>query len=253
LEFSRTDNASNTQNSDPLDPASTVLLIVLGGLGLYAVYWNYTKEKNTVQPQKASFNNNGLRAEEALVTALVQHGIPREDIFHNLYVPKSNGTYSQTDVVALTKIGMMVFEVKELSGWLFGSGNQSHWTQVLAYGKQKNSIFNPILQNRAHVVELEKALNPVEFIPTLSVIVFYGNCVLKNIQYIPQDTYLVMSPRLKEVLTKLEQTQKYYHFKNKPEVRRILQEAVDNGKLSAVQAQHRANVQNILGTDRIYH
>jgi hypothetical protein len=62
-----------------------------------------------------------------------------------------------------------------------------------------------------------------------------------------------MAPRLKEVLTKLEQTQKHYHFKNKPEVRRILQEAVDNGKLSAVQAQHRANVQNMLGTDRIYH
>ena len=79
----------------------------------------------------------GTDSERDLVLKLLKHGIPAQTIFHDLYVTKSNGEFSQIDVVVATKVGLLVFEVKDFSGWIYGSGNQSQWTKVLAYGKQK--------------------------------------------------------------------------------------------------------------------
>ncbi len=67
---------------------------------------------------------------------MLQLGIQEEDIFYNLYVEKSNGQFSQIDLVILTKVGVIVIEVKNYSGWIYGNGNQRQWTQVLAYGKK---------------------------------------------------------------------------------------------------------------------
>ena len=82
--------------------------------------------------------------------------MPAHVIFHDLYVEKHKGYFSQIDLVVVTEVGIIVFEVKDYSGWLFGSGNQSQWTQVLAYGKQKYRFYNPIMQNNKHVTELRK-------------------------------------------------------------------------------------------------
>jgi len=54
----------------------------------------------------------------------------------------TQGRYVQLDIVLATRVGVVVFEVKELIGWIFGSGQQE-WTQVLAYGRQWYRFYNP--------------------------------------------------------------------------------------------------------------
>ena len=74
--------------------------------------------------------NRGTKTERDLVLKLLKHGIPAQSIFHDLYVKKQNGNFSQIDLVVVTKVGIVVLEVKEYSGWIFGSGHNSQWTQV---------------------------------------------------------------------------------------------------------------------------
>lgn len=117
-----------------------------------------------------------------------------------MYLKKDNGDFSQIDLVVITDVGIIVFEVKDYSGWIFGSGNQSQWTKVLAYGKQKYRFYNPIMQNNRHMENLRKQLNQYENVPFYSVVVFYGNCVLKDVNFIPNGTFLVKSHRVLEVM-----------------------------------------------------
>ena len=79
----------------------------------------------------------GTSSERDLVLTLLKKGIPSLTIFHDLYVERPGGNYSQIDLVVATKVGIIVFEVKDYSGWIFGDGRYTQWTQVLAYGKQK--------------------------------------------------------------------------------------------------------------------
>lgn len=64
---------------------------------------------------------------------LLKYGIPAQTIFHDLYVKKSNGNFTQIDLVVATKVGIIVFEIKDYSGWIFGTGYKPQWTKVLVY------------------------------------------------------------------------------------------------------------------------
>ena len=66
-------------------------------------------------------------------------------------------------------------------GMIFGSGNNTNWTQVLSYGRKKYKFYNPIKQNNNHIKELRKTLKQFEEVPFFSVIVFFGDCELKEV------------------------------------------------------------------------
>ena len=72
--------------------------------------------------------NRGTKSERHLVLQLLKHGIPVQTVFHDLCIEKQNGEFSQIDIVMATTEGIIVFEVKDFSGWIFGNGNHSHWT-----------------------------------------------------------------------------------------------------------------------------
>ena len=57
---------------------------------------------------------------------LIKKGFPASSIFHDLYVKKSDGKFSQVDLVIATKQGIIVVEVKSASGWIYGSANQTN-------------------------------------------------------------------------------------------------------------------------------
>ncbi len=182
----------------------------------------------------------------------MKYGIPEQNIFHDLYVEKRKGEFSQTDLVIVTEVGIIVFEVKDYSGWIYGSGNQSQWTKVLAYGKQKYLFYNPIMQNNTHIVELRRQLYQFENIPFYSIVVFYGDCELKNINFVPDGTCIVKSKRVLEVVGNILRDNKPFLYTNVNEVIRILREAVTNGGMIENQIQHSKNIKDMLGTDRIF-
>ena len=85
----------------------------------------------------------GTRAERRLVIRMLRRGVHPKAIFHDLYLQKRNGEFSQIDIVVATPQGLLAIEVKDYSGWLFGNEKQRYWTQVLNYGKEKYCFYNP--------------------------------------------------------------------------------------------------------------
>ncbi len=188
----------------------------------------------------------GTRTERDLVLSLLKNGIPAETIFHDLYLKKPSGNFSQIDLVVATNIGILVFEVKEYSGWIFGTGQNKNWTQVMAYGKRKYKLYNPIKQNSQHVIDLKNHLKQFETIPFYSIVVFYGNCVLKDINLIPEGTYLVKSTRVVDVTNQIISKNKLATYADKKEVVEALQAAVKNGEDYEIRIQHINNIKKML-------
>ncbi len=151
-----------------------------------------------------------------------------------------------------TSVGLIVFEVKDYSGWIFGKGNQSNWTQVLAYGRDKYRFYNPVRQNSRHISELKKQSKQFAQLPMFSVIVFYGNCELRNISFIPAGTYITTSRRVLDVIETIINNNAPANYTDKHEIIRILKQAVYNGATPEMQEQHAETIQDMIGKDRVF-
>ena len=207
---------------------------------------NYRLLKTVTSP------NRGTGTERDLVLTLLKSGIPKETIFHDLYLKKSNGKYCQVDVVVATSVGIIVFEVKRYGGWIFGTGYQRQWTQVLAYGLEKRRFYNPVIQNKTHIENLKRRLNQGN-VPFFSVIVFYGDCRFKDISSIPDGIFLIKSDTLLEVIKTIKETNKPAVYRSKVEVVKILKEAAYNGGNISIQKQHVKHINDMLNNRRRFY
>ena len=193
----------------------------------------------------------GTWSERELVLLLLKNGFPAGAIFHDLYILKPNGQTSQIDLVLATKVGLIVFEVKDYSGWIFGKGNQQTWTQVLSYGQEKNKFYNPILQNKKHIDVLRKQSKQFGKIPIYSVIVFFGSCSLRNISFIPKDTIVTTSYRVIEAVQMIISENEPANYTDKHEIVRILKQAVLNGNNTNIQEKHITQIEDMIGKNRV--
>ena len=202
--------------------------------------------KNKKLLKSVTKTNRGTKTERDLVLKLLKFGVPSNAIFHDLYVRKINGNFSQVDLVVVSKFCILVFEVKSYSGWIFGSANNLNWTQVLAYGNQKYSFYNPIKQNNGHILELRNHLNLDQNLPFFSIIVFYGNCEFKNINAIPDDTYLIKSNDALKLLKKFEENNQLDFFEYENQITDKLIESVNNGDNEEIKIRHINNIKEII-------
>ncbi len=209
--------------------------------------WNY--QKNCDYIEEVTDIKRGERSERLLILKLRKNGFPADTIYHDLYVPIYEGKFSQIDLVLLTSVGIIVFEVKDYSGWLFGNGKQNQWTQVLNYGKEKHRFYNPIMQNAGHVSQLQKYLRTN--IPLFSVIVFYGDCELKEINFIPRNTFVTKAYRVTEIIERICQENPVVNY-DKRNVGLLLEQAFSYGNNPNIRIKHQNNVRDMLGEDRIY-
>jgi len=193
----------------------------------------------------------GTQSEHKLILQLLKFGISPKAIFHDLYFPAGNGKYSQSDIVVATKVGIIVFEVKDYSGWIFGNGNYRYWTQVLSKGKYKYKFYNPIKQNQKHIEVIKRQLTQLNNIPFYSVIVFYGNCKLKQIQDIPNNVFLIYNSditlTLKSILSNIPAP-----YTNKYDIVTTLKQGVKNGQNLDIVISHISSVANYSFDTDIY-
>lgn len=171
-------------------------------------------------------------------------------LLFNTYIFKPNGKMSQIDVVVATNVGIIVFEVKDYSGWIYGNGNQQKWNQVLSHGREKYRFYNPILQNRSHISQLKRILK--ENIPYYSVIVFAGNCRLEDISFISKNTFVTKSYRVIEVIENIMKNNPVANYKDKQRVISILNKTVNNGQNKDIEEKHISNIKEMLGKDRVF-
>lgn len=227
-----------------------LISIVLWLVFIFIIFYVFSKIRNRKLLKSVTKQNRGTKSERDLVLKLLKYGIPAQTIFHDLYLKKHNGNFSQIDLVVATKVGIIVFEIKDYSGWIFGTGYKPQWTKVLAYGKQKYRFYNPIMQNNKHIADLRKQLN--ENVPFYSVVIFYGNCELKDISFVPKGTFIVKSERVLEVMKIIMKKNEPANYINKNKVVRILKESVNNGESKLIQNQHVENIKDMKGKERIF-
>lgn len=56
----------------------------------------------------------------------------------NLYIPKENKETTELDLIMICRKGIIVFESKNYSGWIFGDEHSKMWMQTLPSGKGKS-------------------------------------------------------------------------------------------------------------------
>lgn len=128
---------------------ATILLLI--GLILWIAYQIYLKRKEQKLIEQVTPITRGEESERKVILNLLKEGINPKAIFHDLYIQKPNREYTQIDVAVATKAGIIVLEVKDYSGWIFGNEHQKYWTQILAFGKEKHRFYNPVMQNYGHI------------------------------------------------------------------------------------------------------
>ena len=238
------------ENVMPYLPAA---IFILAGIYLLVRFWIIIRKILDRRLLKTvTSSKRGTSSERNLVLALLKQGVPSQTIFHDLYVKRPGGNYSQIDLVVATKVGIIVFEVKDYSGWIFGDGRYSQWTQVLAYGREKHRFYNPIMQNKKHIEDLRILLQSCGNIKFYSVVVFFGNCELKEISFVPAGTYLAKSTRVPEIMNIIMSNNDPTHYTDKYKVVRLLKEAMLNGEETTVKIQHIENVKEMLGKHRVF-
>lgn len=191
--------------------------------------------------------HRGTKSERNLIIQLLKNDIPATTVFHDLYVERCQGQYSQIDAVVITRVGIIVFEVKDYSGWIFGNGYQKNWTQVFAYGKKKHQFYNPVHQNRGHIEALKQKLEGIADVPLYSVVVFYGSCRLRNIRDIPNDAYVGYARHVESIIADILDSNPSVIYNDERGVINVLKEAVANGGNSDIVRKHIQNVRNYVG------
>ncbi len=104
----------------------------------------------------------------------------------NDLIIENEGKTSQIDHIVINPRGVFVIETKNYSGRIYGSENQREWTQVLAYGKVRNKLYNPLKQNATHVYNVKRIIGAL---PIHSLVVFVQN----NTYYIRANNVIPLS------------------------------------------------------------
>lgn len=206
-----------------LIPIIFILCLTVG-----TAYLVYIKQEERKLIEKVTPITRGERSERKVILELLKAGINPKAIFHDLYIQKPNGEYTQVDVAVATKAGIIVFEVKDYSGWIFGNEHQKYWTQILAYGKEKHRFYNPVMQNAGHIQAIRQSLPQNHGIPIYSVIVFFGNSEFKNISCHANNTSIIYPHSIQRVVSEIL-TQPNAVFGNKYEIMDLFTKAVQNG------------------------
>ncbi|MBS3915236.1 MAG: NERD domain-containing protein [Bacteroidetes bacterium] len=227
-------------------------IAIIASIILVFVLLIYLEVRNKRLLQTVTNTNRGTNSERNLVLRLLKLGTPAVTIFHDLYIKNPNGKFTQIDLAVATKVGLIIFEVKDYSGWIYGTGYREKWTQVLTYGRNKYRFYNPVLQNKKHIEDIRKQSSQFQNLPFFSVIVFYGNSEFKDVSFIPKGTYLIKPHRIRRVLKTILNENPPAKYTNKNEVVGILKAAVENSNSTKTQTQHIKNIENMLGNHRIF-
>jgi len=194
----------------------------------------------------------GTPSERHLVSCLLESGFKPTAIYHDLMIESGNGKTTQIDIVIATDVGLIVVEVKDFIGWIFGKGNQEYWTQVSGYGRYRNRFYNPFKQNEGHIKALRGLSPQMATLPMYSLVVFAGDCELKDVNFIPHDCYLSTFYRSVHAVYDIIESHQPAHYTDRWEVANLLKAAVDRGGITNLQNQHVYDIHDMLGTNRKY-
>jgi len=120
----------------------------------------------------------GWWGEREIGIALLRLDRTHYQCFHDLYLPRPDGEgTTQIDHVVVSIHGIFVIETKNYIGWIFGTKDQSNWTQQIYSRKER--FQNPLHQNKLHIRALQALLTLSEH-RFFSAAVFIGEATFKT-------------------------------------------------------------------------
>lgn len=114
---------------------------------------------------------------EALVANTLSRLSRPHLLLNNVTLPTAEGT-TQIDHILVTESGVLVIETKDYLGWIFGSPNDTQWTQVIY--RTKTRFRNPLRQNYGHVQAVRSLLPKLPENAFDGVVVFTGTAEFKS-------------------------------------------------------------------------
>lgn len=204
-----------------------ILVLVVYALAMILDILSFNKStyhQSTNNSYFATRNDKGKYGEYLIFKQLKHLESKGCKFLFNVYLPKDNGETTEIDIMMISRKGIVVFESKNYSGWIFGNEKQKNWTQTLPQGKGKSSkepFFNPIMQNDLHIKCLKGIIG--EDYPIYSIIAFSERCTLKNITVYSQNIQVIKRNNVDTAIAKIfnpiesplisdEETQKLYEL-----------------------------------------
>jgi len=143
--------------------------------------------------------NKGCKGEFLIFKALEK--LPGyKKILANLYVPKTDGSTTEIDLVLVNSTGIYVIESKNLNGVISGHEKEIMWTQSFGGGR-KYKFYNPFLQNLGHINALKRILGK-ERQGLFSCIVFGSQSCFNKVLTSSSDAIITNRGNLRNRLTK---------------------------------------------------
>ncbi len=129
----------------------------------------------------------GDRGETEVSYCLLKLDPEEYEVFNNINIPSAKAQLgiSQIDHLVVSQFGIFVIETKNYTGWIFGSPERKHWTQVVY--SEKNKLYNPIKQNWGHIYALSDFLK-VPRNKFKNIVCFVGDAEFKT--EIPRDVFV---------------------------------------------------------------
>ena len=131
----------------------------------------------------------GLEAELRVQAELDTLNDSEYRIINDILIPSYTGKTTQIDSIVISKYGIFVIETKRYRGTIVGDEDSKYWTSYYKKTKYKKdskphkiiskNIYNPIRQNRGHIISLEKLLSRFKNIKFYSIIAFDETASLK--------------------------------------------------------------------------
>ena len=218
---------------------------------LYREYYNLPEDTQLYRLGRiiSTYPPRYTRHEFLISELLVEpYAFNPECVFLDNYFMAKDGKTTQIDIIAVGDRGVFVFESKDYTGWIFGNGKQTQWTESYRGGK-KYRFYNPIKQNTKHVNTLKAIIGDKP--KYYSLIVFGNKASIKNVSYIPEKTYVLTTRRIREVLADLRKEPECLSNEEVLEICRKIQKnrIVPDEKLRQT---HDDDIKEMTGKSRLY-
>lgn len=180
-EAGRADEKTGLNRKGGAFPDMTVFfLILIAAIALILIicmiYSSVRGEKRPASRQrsggsaKRSAEESGEEGEAEVARVLGGTIRGRKIVFNDfMFLDKKSGVSRQIDHIVVNRRGIFLIETKNHAGMIFGQEEQGQWTQVLGNG-EKFRFYNPVKQNRTHMIALKQLLP--QGAPVFSLIVF---------------------------------------------------------------------------------
>lgn len=146
----------------------------------------------------ARLKKQGRVGEEKVATILRNYALMREyKVINDISIPLYD-TCTQIDHILIGSFGLLLIETKSHKGDIYAEPKAKEWTHVIGGKKQK--IYNPLLQNKAHVDALRYQLqkHKIYKVPVEALVVFSAE-KKKNL-YIEKGHPIIEMSELKKFL-----------------------------------------------------